>query len=335
MEFYLNQRPSNADLEDCNSFSQSNTYWFCAESDLYLLCRYCSAALHSLGGFLKHRPYFLPFHSTRHRSPSVCPAMNQDQVRDTYLRVIHNTIESIREEFTESAAGENALESLELLKQRWEARLTQTHDFTEDPEMIDKPSVSAARGGKKSAAKSNKKKGNAKANAKANASSSNSTALSQSSTNPPTRNGGISVADITNDTDEAVQPPLPPVPRFPPAFKPEPQLDDPEIVEVKVVKGGPSDTQGSKTEPPAKRARIERPDPKDDGLVENAAEDLDSSDDSDVAGDESDEEAENLVLAQHEKVKKGHKWKVILKDGIVSIRGREYLFSKATCDLDF
>lgn len=256
--------------------------------------------------------------------------MNQDQVRETYLRVINATIESVREEFTERAVGDNVIESLDLLKQRWEARLTQTHDFTEDPEIVDKPSVSAARGGKKAASKPSKKKGTANSNATRN---DTSAGPKTSPINPPSSRNGIAVADLTNDVDEAVSQPLPPVPRLPiPKEEPDTEV---EVVQVKMNKVEPVEVEDSKAEqPPTKRARTETPDD-DDGVIDNVAEDLDSSDDSDVAGDESDEEVENLVLAQHEKVKKGNKWKIILKDGIISIRGREYLFNKATCDLDF
>lgn len=237
---------------------------------------------------------------------------NQSQVREIYLRVIDATIESVRDEMTERSANEDTLTSLELLKTRWAARLTKCHDFTDDPAIVDRPSASAARGGKKQAAGKGKKK--------LTPSGGMAIPVAQTpTTNPPSRNGVIPVAALTHATDEVV--PLPPVPRV--QGKPEPSLDD-EVQEVKVEP------------PPAKRARTDaKPKPKDDGRVEHTGEDLDSSDDSDAQDDDSDEEAENLVLAQHDKVRKGQKWKVILREGIISIRGREYLFNKATCDLDF
>lgn len=120
------------------------------------------------------------------------------------------------------------------------------------------------------------------------------------------RNGLIPVTDLTND-DNADPATL---------GKPEPYLND-----CKNTK--------REGEPSTKRQRRES----NDDHFEHGGEDLDSTDESD--GDESDENAENLILAQHDRVRKGPKWKVILKEGIVSIRGREYLFNKATCDLDF
>lgn len=87
--------------------------------------------------------------------------------------------------------------------------------------------------------------------------------------------------------------------------------------------------------PPAKRPRHDKSDE-----VVNDNENLDSSDDDDdMDGDGgSDAEADNYILAQHDSVKKGGgngKWKVRLKDGILHLNGRDYLFSKASCDLDW
>lgn len=228
--------------------------------------------------------------------------MNQEQVRDIYLRVIDATIEGVRVECTERGADESTLQSLVLLKSRWSTRLTHTHAFDDDPDLIEKPSSSsAAKGGKKAAGKNAKKK-----------------AASPKSPKPSSsRNGLISVAALTNQ-DDSTTPGRESVPGS------EVQVGKPEpfLARARDVK--------TEDEPPAKRPRQEI----DDGNIDHGGEDLDSSD-SDARNNDSDEEPENLVLAQHEKVKKGPKWKVSLREGIVSIRGREYLFNKATCDLDF
>lgn len=222
--------------------------------------------------------------------------MNQEQVKDVYLRVIDATLEAVRNEITEKGASEAKLESLEVLKSRWADRLTQTHEFIDDPELRDRPSGSAAKA--KKAQKNQKRKG-----------------APSGGPAPKTRNGVMSVADLTNPSDSD-------------PVKPEPQLQTKQ--EGALVRPAETKPDG---EPPAKRPR---PDPEDDGEVIHGAEDLDSSDDdSDVKGGDEDEECENLVLAQHDRVKKGPKWKVILREGIISIRGREYLFNKATCDLEF
>lgn len=82
----------------------------------------------------------------------------------------------------------------------------------------------------------------------------------------------------------------------------------------------------------AKRPKRSRSDESED----IGAEDLDSSGDSDIGSAGSDPEADNYILAQHDRVRKGPgKWKVQLKEGIAHINGRDYLFNKATCDLDW
>lgn len=223
-------------------------------------------------------------------------------MRDIYLRVIDATIENVRAECTERGADESTLQSLALLKSRWSTRLTHTHAFDEDPDLIDKPlSTNAAKGGKKAGGKNVKKK-----------------PVSPKSPKPSSsRNGLISVAALTNP-DDSTAPGSESVPRSEvDVGKPEPFLARARDVKLE-------------DEPPAKRPRQDL----DDGKIDHGGEDLDSSD-SDAKSDESDEAPENLVLAQHDKVKKGPKWKVALREGIVSIRGREYLFNKATCDLDF
>lgn len=59
-----------------------------------------------------------------------------------------------------------------------------------------------------------------------------------------------------------------------------------------------------------------------------------------LSADESDEEEEsdisNIVLAQFEKVTRSrNKWKCTLKDGVMHIDGREYLFSTAFGEMHF
>jgi Transcription factor IIA, alpha/beta subunit len=79
--------------------------------------------------------------------------------------------------------------------------------------------------------------------------------------------------------------------------------------------------------PPTKRVRQEKV---------NSNEDLGSEDSDDEQSEGgSDGDFENYILAQHDTVKKGAKWKVRLKDGILHLNGRDYLFSKASCDLDW
>jgi hypothetical protein len=90
------------------------------------------------------------------------------------------------------------------------------------------------------------------------------------------------------------------------------------------------DGDGSGGTPPAKRVRH------DEKVNDN--EDLGSDDSGDESTGGSDGDFDNYILAQHDSVKKGSgsgKWKVRLKDGIMHLNGRDYLFSKATGDLYF
>lgn len=101
-----------------------------------------------------------------------------------------------------------------------------------------------------------------------------------------------------------------------------------------IPQGDGADAAGSGAPPPAKRARHEG-----EGGLEavNNNEDLgsDDSDDDEQKSDE-DDNAENYILAQNESVKRtGSKWKVRLKDGIVHVNGRDYLFSRANCEFDW
>ena len=87
--------------------------------------------------------------------------------------------------------------------------------------------------------------------------------------------------------------------------------------------------RGADGEPAKKRARKEE-DEEENPDGDDLKSDLGSSSDE---SDGSDPDVDNYVLAQHERVRKGDKWKVWLKEGIAHINGRDYLFNKATCDL--
>ncbi len=52
--------------------------------------------------------------------------------------------------------------------------------------------------------------------------------------------------------------------------------------------------------------------------------------------DEKDEECDNVVIAQFEKVSRTkNRWKCQLKDGIITIDGRDYLFHRASGEMQF
>mmetsp|Transcript_14591 Transcript_14591/g.39037 ORF Transcript_14591/g.39037 Transcript_14591/m.39037 type:complete len:331 (+) Transcript_14591:80-1072(+) len=101
--------------------------------------------------------------------------------------------------------------------------------------------------------------------------------------------------------------------------------------------GGVADDSSS---PLSKRARVEDgggadlDDDEEEPPLNSDDDDLDLDGAEDAVGEEP--ETDNLILAQYEKVtKKQGKWKVQLKDGIVIINRRDYLFSKAICELQW
>ncbi|KAJ3054968.1 hypothetical protein HK097_000193 [Rhizophlyctis rosea] len=73
----------------------------------------------------------------------------------------------------------------------------------------------------------------------------------------------------------------------------------------------------------------------DDDDEENNDGDIGSDLDDDEEDDE-EQDTDNLVLCQYEKVNRiKNKWKCTLKDGIVSVGGKDYLFNRATGDFEW
>ncbi|KAJ2894226.1 transcription factor IIA subunit alpha [Coemansia aciculifera] len=75
------------------------------------------------------------------------------------------------------------------------------------------------------------------------------------------------------------------------------------------------------------------------GKVENPEDainsDLDDSDEEDDTEDNA-EDSEHVILCQYEKVTRSKsKWKCVLRDGIMLINGRDYLFQKATGEFEW
>ncbi|KAJ2818107.1 transcription factor IIA subunit alpha, partial [Coemansia sp. 'formosensis'] len=63
--------------------------------------------------------------------------------------------------------------------------------------------------------------------------------------------------------------------------------------------------------------------------------DLDDTDEEDDT-DNNNEESEHVVLCQYEKVTRSkNKWKCVLRDGIMLINGRDYLFQKANGEFEW
>jgi len=80
--------------------------------------------------------------------------------------------------------------------------------------------------------------------------------------------------------------------------------------------------------PPAakpKPARSHRADPASDAINS----DLDDSDEEEDNDDEADGTVQDIVFCTYDKVARvKNKWKTTLKDGIIHVNGRDYLFSK-------
>ncbi|RKP24353.1 transcription factor IIA, alpha/beta subunit, partial [Syncephalis pseudoplumigaleata] len=63
--------------------------------------------------------------------------------------------------------------------------------------------------------------------------------------------------------------------------------------------------------------------------------DLDDSDEDTVSG-EGDEDTPNIILCQYEKVTRTkNKWKCVLKDGVMTMDGRDYVFHRANGDFEW
>jgi Transcription factor IIA, alpha/beta subunit len=306
---------------------------------------------------------------------------NQESVKDIYLKVIEATIAGSRAEFEEAnSADESLLATLDILRERWQAGLLESHDFSEDPSAsirTSNPRGSAANKASASgtgAATHGQRHRQAAARAAASAeavkaepgivadgngadfdpalaSSENSQAQASDQAMSGSGFGGASQqqsavgvgASLRRDgfAPVADASSMPGVPRRDGVLPGTLQTGIPSAGGVGGAGGAATGnipqgdgTGGSSSggeEPAAKRARH------DEEQV-NANEDLGSEDSDDDQSDGSEGEWDNFIVAQHDSVKKGGgngKWKVRLKDGILHLHGREYLFSKASCDLDW
>jgi hypothetical protein len=308
---------------------------------------------------------------------------NQESVKDIYLKVIEATIAGSRAEFEEAnSADESLLATLDILRERWQAGLLESHDFSEDPAASIRTSNPRGTAANKASASGTgaathgqrHRQAAARAAASADAvkaepgivadgngaefdpalpSSQNSQAQASDQAmsgsgfgGAPQQQSAVGVgASLRRDgfAPVAGAPSMPGVPRRDGVLPGTLQTGIPSagggVGGAGGAAAGSNIPQGDGTggsssggeEPAAKRARH------DEEQV-NANEDLGSEDSDDDQSDGSEGEWDNFIVAQHDSVKKGGhngKWKVRLKDGILHLHGREYLFSKASCDLDW
>ena len=76
--------------------------------------------------------------------------------------------------------------------------------------------------------------------------------------------------------------------------------------------------------------------PQNDGADSDAINsDLDSETSS-VENDDLDDEAQGIMLCLYDKVQRTkNKWKCVMKDGMITVNGKEYVFSKATGEFEW
>lgn len=226
--------------------------------------------------------------------------------REVYLQVLEKTVDNARKDLSRGVANDNKsiLQSLDNLRERWRDRFTLTNDFTDDPN-IRTPS----RGGNRA---QEKKK------------------MKDRITGSTSSQRGTELIDgVLNDEDVT---PVVPLSLKLPSSDPNKRLSD----------AFPDDMR-----PPTKRARAHSPpSPSTDAKPDAANQTFDDeeepiitkeeldSDDSDSEPDDNDESSDSRVIGVCEKIKKGNKWKVTLRDVFANINQREYLFDKAICVLD-
>lgn len=247
--------------------------------------------------------------------------MSCTSVKEVYLRVIDATIARTKSELEEEGEpNERLIATLDHLRTGWQTRLLRSQVFDERTEA--QAAVREGRIVKNEIPTEKAEQG------------------STQKTLPPVRYDKMYSASASG-AGRPAGPVGRPQPHIPAAAKKE---HAPAVVE-KVPQG-----DGPGEEPPAKRARVDSAELKEDGSrpgrdvaageadVANGNpgdEESESSVDSELEGDSDQEDPDHFILAQHDKVRKGQKWKVMLRDGVVHINGRDYLFGRATCDLEW
>ncbi|GAB0489677.1 hypothetical protein MMPV_000902 [Pyropia vietnamensis] len=247
-----------------------------------------------------------PAPARRARASRVPPSAvaTAESVREVYLRVIEATIAAARAEVERGALATDN-EVLDDLAARWHARLT---FLTAE---------------------------NAKTGAEAAAASAATTAAAGGAApaaSPPAYGGaGASGLGLGLPAVAAAVPP--------------------GVVPQGDGAGGEGDSDGDAAGRGTKRGRGEgdggeADDDGDDPKEEALPATVDEPDDASLGGvsidsdlehrAEDEDESEDYILAQHDRVtRKSGKWKVQLKDGVVHVGGVDYLFNKGTADLNW
>jgi transcription initiation factor TFIIA large subunit len=158
---------------------------------------------------------------------------------------------------------------------------------------------------------------------------------------PPHPGGQQSVLSFPPGPPPPNRTPVAPPPRLyppPPAQPAQPQLQPPRIPQVD---GPSSSSSDSSSPPPSQPASQTQASPATGAAQPDDPEAINSDlDDSDTEGEEEAEEGaggeNDIVFCTYDKVARvKNKWKCILKDGMIHINGRDYLFAKCTGEFEW
>lgn len=224
--------------------------------------------------------------------------MSNKNVPQAYRSIIDKVVASVRPDFEENGIDENVLIALQ---QSWEAKLalSRVADFSSDPRL-----------GAYQAMLPPLLDESAKKDV--------SVAADGSSTSVKQEDGlAASTSSSANGQDKA-------------------SLDGSEL------KNGTAASSTAATS--AASASTAKPKPKPDADSNEINSDLDESDsdllsddeDNDEFGDGNDRDEGDVIIALYEKVQRvKNKWKITLKDGIISVKGKDYLFQKCQGEFEW
>lgn len=246
----------------------------------------------------------------------------QGNVFEFYQTVIDETMKNARKQLWNESKS-NPID-LDILEKRWWDRLRETHDYSKDPQIISEP---AGKRRKKSSHIETKE-------------TTNNLAVSVAAGQSSAVNGGLPIKALVNEFD--IEPTRPPQPL---SYQHDGSstaggntIDQIGVQQTPIPQPAMQLSRLFASRPVATPLVVNpstsRSDGNDDSRIEIFGENLDSSDGT-PKSDNSDEALENHILAQYEKVRKNGNWKINLCNGIISIRGRDYFFHKAACNLEF
>ncbi|KAJ3281040.1 transcription factor IIA subunit alpha [Borealophlyctis nickersoniae] len=247
------------------------------------------------------------------------------QTPQVYKWVIDNVIEKMSAQFAEAGLGDNILQEL---AQTWEQKIINMHVATfprPAPEDYGYEGANGAFGaGAGGAAGYYQEDGTF-------AAAQNLTAMASGAYNPR-----ISQVDGAGDDVEEQRGAGQSVPLT------RQQIDE-EIMRKWAEKQAASSSRRSKKGKGKAIAQVDGVDDDDDDDDDDDIAEPPANADEDIGSDLDDEDSEeeggdvdNLILCQYEKVTRiKNKWKCTLKDGIVSVNGKDYLFNRANGDFEW